>query len=81
MGDLVTSLFKLLDNKGFLARNADFNYVERSGTAWWHLSSGGSRAYMMRCGVDVARKDGENMQKRIFGFEATPYARSAEVNG
>lgn len=61
MGDLVASVFQLHNNKGLFAPKADFDYQERNSTVRWHISSGGTRAYMMRFGVDIARRDFENI--------------------
>ncbi len=42
----------------------DFGYQERGAGVRWHISSGGSRAYLLRFGVDVSRKEAENIENQ-----------------
>jgi hypothetical protein len=61
MTDLVASIFQLHNPKGLFAPKVDFVYRERGSAVQWHITSGGSRAYLMRFGPNVSIKNAENI--------------------
>jgi hypothetical protein len=55
--DLVASVFRLTNARFFMAPKVEFRYDEPKTGVRWHITAGGSRAYMLRFGRAVAARD------------------------
>jgi hypothetical protein len=61
MNDLVASVFRLTNARFFMAPKVEFDYDEPKTGVRWHITAGGSRAYMLRFGKGLAAKDRETV--------------------
>src|SRR5574341_149470 len=61
MNDLVVSVFRLTNARSFIAPKLEFDYLEQETGVRWHITAGGSRAYMLRFGKGLATLDGDSI--------------------
>ena len=57
MTDLVVSVFQLTNARYKMVPKLSFRYVERDTGAQWDISAGGSRAYTLRLGKNIAAEE------------------------
>jgi len=62
--DLVASVFTLRNAKGLFAPKADIGYQEQDSNVRWHIVAGGTRAYLLRFGPEVAKKEAQNIDNQ-----------------
>ena len=53
MADVVTSIFKLENDRGLFVPKVDINYVEKDTGIQWFINCGGTRAYLIRIGSEL----------------------------
>jgi hypothetical protein len=53
MPDVVTSIFRLENDRGLLVPKFDINYIERDTDIQWFINCGGTRAYLIRIGSEL----------------------------
>lgn len=53
MPDVVTSIFRLENDRGFFIPEFDINYVEEDSGIQWIINCGGTRAYLVRIGPEL----------------------------
>src|SRR3972149_11108239 len=64
MNDLVVSVFRLTNARFFMAPKLEFHYIEQDTGVRWHITAGGSRAYMLRFGKGLAAWDGDSINNQ-----------------
>src|SRR5437868_4166629 len=61
MADLIISTFALTSDLYRAVPAFEFDYQEVDSPIWWHLSGGGSRAYLLRFGPAIGGATMENI--------------------
>jgi hypothetical protein len=64
MSDLVVSVFRLTNTRFLMAPKLEFNYLEQDTGVHWHVTAGGSRAYMLRFGKGIAAWEGDSINNQ-----------------
>ena len=59
MSDLVLSVFQLSNARFCAVPKMDFEYVEKDTGTSWHITAGGTRAYLLRHGEGLVKLDSE----------------------
>jgi len=66
MPDVVVSIFKLKNERGFFVPNFDTRYLERDTGQEWIINCGGSRAYFIRIGDNLTKYFNEQSEDSHF---------------
>lgn len=64
MTDLVATVFRLENARFYMAPKLDFRYLEQETGVQWHITAGGSRAYMMRYGENLAAMEPDSIDNQ-----------------
>jgi len=64
MSDLVVSVFRMHNGRFLMAPKSNFTYLEEESGNHWHISAGGTRAYLLRFGEGIALMDPKLMDEQ-----------------
>jgi hypothetical protein len=73
MADFVVNVFRLINRRGYFTPDLDVLYVEKDTGTMWHITCGGTRAYLIHYGsslqqsIDREAADSHFMIRRITG--------------
>jgi hypothetical protein len=62
MTDLVVSVFQFSNNRYLMVPKIDYRYIESDTGVHWYITAGGSRSYLLRYGVGLAKIDEESIK-------------------
>ncbi len=66
MPDLVVSIFKLENERGYISPKISIQYIEKGLDTQWTINCGGTRAYLIRFGPDLNKDFGEQSADSHF---------------